>query len=266
MGWKNVKEHYRIDHQVQVTNEGICIGSPYIHAIIIISLDGALIKEDDRTLNDKLSRYQAEMKADPDKLRDLVLSEDKFSSSIPVYTYDGATIVQKFCEKLGWPNVTHDGAMMYDNTFFADREAAVEAAKRNCKAAILLRRSEIAGLRSSIASSSDRLDELLSQAKELGMSDFAEMKPSQQPTLQVTNPATIAQFVSALGDHGVKLPLLPTEDDVGTLTDADGNPVLVVDVNRERSDEDVAWIVGMIQVAVNTCGGFKAQRREVLDE
>lgn len=65
---------------------------------------------------------------------------------------------------------------------------------------------------------------------------------------------------------GVKLPLLPTDDDVGTLMDADRNPVLVVDVNRERSDEDVAWIVGMIQVAVNTCGGFKAQRREGLDE
>jgi len=96
--------------------------------------------------------------------------------------------------------------------------------------------------------------------------DFAEMKPSQQTTLQVTNPATIAQFVSALGDHGVKLPLLPMEDDVGTLMDANRSPVLVVDVNRERSDEDVAWIVGMIQVAVNTCGGFKAQRREVLDE
>ncbi|MEW9523891.1 hypothetical protein MRBLRH8O_001706 [Agrobacterium radiobacter] len=175
MGWKNVKEHYRIDHQVQVTNEGICIGSPYIHAIIVISLDGTLVKEDDRTLNDKLSRYQAEMKADPGKLRDLVLSEDKFSSSIPVYTYDGATIVPKFCEELGWPNVTHDGAMMYDNTFFADREAAVEAAKRNCEAAILLRRSEIAGLRSSIASSSDRLDELLSQAKDLGLSNIPEI-------------------------------------------------------------------------------------------
>ncbi len=179
MGWKNVKEHYRIDHQVQVTNEGICIGSPYIHAIIVISLDGTLIKENDRTLNDKLSRYQAEMKADPDKLRDLVLSEDKFSSSIPVYTYDGATIVQKFCEELGWPNVTHDGAMMYDNTFFADREAAVEAAKRNCEAAILLRTSEIAGLRSSIASSSDRLDELLSQAKELGLSNIPEIMNHQ---------------------------------------------------------------------------------------
>lgn len=83
---------------------------------------------------------------------------------------------------------------------------------------------------------------------------------SPQAHLRVTKPDTIAQFVAALADHGVKLPLLETDEDVGTLVDADGKPVLVVDVDRDRSDEDVAWIVGMIQVAVNTCGGFKAQR------
>jgi hypothetical protein len=76
--------------------------------------------------------------------------------------------------------------------------------------------------------------------------------------LKVTNPATIARFVQSLAEHGVKLPLVQCPDDAGTLLDADENPVLVVDVDRQRSDEDVAWIVGMIQVAVNTCGGFKA--------
>ena len=32
MGWKNIKEHYRIGHTVHVTDKGICIGSPYIQA------------------------------------------------------------------------------------------------------------------------------------------------------------------------------------------------------------------------------------------
>ena len=44
MGWKNIKEHYRIGHAVQVTDAGICIGSPYIHNIIIIGVDGTLKK------------------------------------------------------------------------------------------------------------------------------------------------------------------------------------------------------------------------------
>lgn len=76
--------------------------------------------------------------------------------------------------------------------------------------------------------------------------------------IKVTNPETIAQFVQTFADHGVKLPLVQCPDDAGTLLDANEDPVLVVDVDRQRSDEDVAWIVGMIQVAVNTCGGFKA--------
>jgi len=89
--------------------------------------------------------------------------------------------------------------------------------------------------------------------------------PPPSTHLRVTNPATISDFVSTLSNHGVKLPLLEDDGDIGTLVDADGKPVLVVDVNRERSDENVAWIRGMIQVAVNTCGGFKAQRRNTTE-
>ncbi|KKX24336.1 hypothetical protein [Rhizobium sp. LC145] len=77
----------------------------------------------------------------------------------------------------------------------------------------------------------------------------------------VTSPGITAQFRQALADHGVNLPLQIADEDLATLIDADGKPVLVVDVDRERTDEDAAWIVGMIQVAVNTCGGFKAIRQ-----
>jgi len=44
MGWKNVKEHYRIGHSVQVTEQGVCIGSPYVHNLIVVGLDGRFVK------------------------------------------------------------------------------------------------------------------------------------------------------------------------------------------------------------------------------
>ena len=50
MGWKNVKEHYRIEHQVQVRAGRICIGSPYISEIIVIGADGMLDLEADPKL------------------------------------------------------------------------------------------------------------------------------------------------------------------------------------------------------------------------
>lgn len=142
MGWKAVRDHYRIEHTVQVTHAGICIGSPYIHDIIVISAErGEIVKRYDPgqgwSRNDKLDRYQSEMDADPFKLADLVAHPDAFERSIPVFTYEGGEIVEKQCEELGYPNVTHDGCMQYENTFSPDaglvRVWAIDSAKAGIK-------------------------------------------------------------------------------------------------------------------------------------
>ena len=110
---------------MQVTPAGICIGSGYIHDIIVISADrGEIVKRYEPrrgwSSNENLVRYQAEMDADPLKLAELVAAEDVFERSIPVFTYEGGAIVEKQCEELGWPNVTHDGSMQFENTFSPD--------------------------------------------------------------------------------------------------------------------------------------------------
>ena len=155
MGWKNVKEHYGITHYVQVTEKGICIGSGYVHDLLCISPTDAKCEWDDRVdrseteLGCNLSiwrpRYLGRgepfdgivnaMAADPKKLRELIDTPDTFAASIPVYTYDyDGNIVEKQCEELGWPNVTHDGTMMYENRVFATREEAVAQAQREMAA------------------------------------------------------------------------------------------------------------------------------------
>ncbi len=136
MGFKKLKQHYRIEHTVCVTDKGICIGSPYIHDLIVIGLDGTIIKGDDGRSNEDLKRYMAEMKADPAKLREVVLAKDTFDASITVYTYDGGEIIEKKCEKPGWPNVTHDGDLMYENTYSTDKAKVVERAKESAAAEI----------------------------------------------------------------------------------------------------------------------------------
>ena len=135
MGWKSVKEHYQIGHYVTVDRDkGICIGSPYVHDLIVIGFDGVVKKPPARTHNDELDRYLREFDADRELLKQLILQEDKFEKSLPVWTYFGSRIVEKFCEEYGWPNVTHDGLMMYDNTFSKYRAVIVRAAYANAKA------------------------------------------------------------------------------------------------------------------------------------
>lgn len=136
MGHKTLKEHYRIVHIVHTTKQGICIGSPYISDIIVLGLDGSIIKGDDGRSNDDLKRYMAEFRANPEKLREVVASRDVFAKSIPVYTYEGGEIIEEACEETGWPNVTHAGHLMYENTFSTDKEQVVKWAKRNAQCGI----------------------------------------------------------------------------------------------------------------------------------
>jgi hypothetical protein len=144
MGWKNVKQHYRIKNTVRVKNKGILIGSPAYPDLMVIDLQGNLVERYNGSDQD-LVRYQTEMLADPAKLRELVALPDSFEKSIPVYTYDGAEIIEQYCEEPGWSNVTHDGELMYENTHFANREQAVGEAKRNAAAGVELVHSRIQG-------------------------------------------------------------------------------------------------------------------------
>lgn len=129
MGWKQVKEHYKIEHIVHVTKEGLCVGSGYIPNLIVIDPEsGKIVKRPDWATNDNIDRYIAEMDSDPEKLKELIHAEDKFERSITVYTHDDGELLEKKCEELGWPNVTHDGMLMYGNEFSTDRSIILRQA------------------------------------------------------------------------------------------------------------------------------------------
>jgi len=144
MGWKNVQEHYRIEHSVVVRAGKILIGSAYVPELLIVGLDGAVswgqLGEGD---NDDLNRYYAEMTADPKKLSELIEAPDTFEADITVYTYDGAEIIEKQCEAPEWPNCTHDGELMYENMFSADKAKVVAWAKRNAELGVKFARDSI---------------------------------------------------------------------------------------------------------------------------
>jgi hypothetical protein len=165
MGWKTLKEHYRIKHYVCVTTQGICIGSGYVHDLIVVSMEGTLKKVRQDSVNEDINRYQAEMVADPAKLKEVVLAKDTFARALTVYTYDGGKIIENKCEELGWPNVTHDGCMMYANTFSEDKLKVVRLAKRDAAAGIELLTDTIQRQKEELAERERRLVEYTAQLK-----------------------------------------------------------------------------------------------------
>ncbi|UXC93147.1 hypothetical protein EGM87_22900 [Sphingobium sp. RSMS] len=160
MGWKAVRDHYRIEHIVQVTSAGICIGSPYVHDIIVISIDrGEIIRRWGEPHRGELARYLEEMDADPFKLAELVAQPDTFERSIPVFTYEGGEIIEKQCEELGYPNVTHDGCIQYENTFSPDAGLVRVWAIDNAKAGIKWMTEAVHEAQRELAQKIDRLNQ-----------------------------------------------------------------------------------------------------------
>jgi hypothetical protein len=137
MGWKNVREHYRIGHIVKLVDGNVHVGSSFVGDLLSISPEGAITRSRivDRHGGD-LGRYQDEIEADPARFVELLRSPDTFERSIPVFTWEGARIVERLCEETGWPNVTHDGDLMHDNRYSTDRDKTVARAIRDAEAGV----------------------------------------------------------------------------------------------------------------------------------
>lgn len=116
MGWKRIKEKYRIEHFVQVRDGCIAIGSSFIPDLIVIDMNGRIVRADICMNNSDLNRYHVEMLRDGEEfLRRLIQMPDEFEKSITVWTYKDGRIIEKKCEALGYPLCTHDGCIMYGN-------------------------------------------------------------------------------------------------------------------------------------------------------
>ncbi len=136
MGVKTIKQHYDIGHIVALHNKEqfggpcICIGSPYIHDIIVIRVsDAKVVKEyekRDYSANKDLARYNEALLRDAQsgKLRELIDAPDTFAADLPVFTIRNWAVVAELCEAYGWPNTTHTGKVMYENTYFKTRKEA----------------------------------------------------------------------------------------------------------------------------------------------
>lgn len=137
MGWKTFKQHFKVEHLVTLADGFINIGSGYINDLVRINMStGAVIHN--QTFNNFLrNNYPNILEATPKDILALIHAEDRFSNSIPVYTYNrDGEIVEKLCEETGWPNVTHDGQMMYENSFFSTKEVAAKQCQKEMLSAI----------------------------------------------------------------------------------------------------------------------------------
>lgn len=153
MGWKNLKEYFKIDWIVQVCDGMILIGSEYVSDLIKIDREFT-ISTSGWTRNQKIANLFNRLINDREKVRSLILEPDKFGPLTTVYTYTNSAIVEKQCETVGYPNVCTDGELQCENIHSTDRSQVVEWAIKAAQFRIKLKRERV-----------DRLQEELAEAK-----------------------------------------------------------------------------------------------------
>lgn len=139
MGWKTLKERFGIEHIVQVNDDNeVCIGSGYVSELIVINPETGTLKSNPLLSGRSLKEgaLTALLEASPEEIKEALDAQDQFSESIPVYTYEDGAILTKYCEQTGWPNLTHDGQLMYENRFSTDRNQVIEWAQRDAAAKV----------------------------------------------------------------------------------------------------------------------------------
>lgn len=151
MGWKALKDKFAIGHLVCVTERGICIGSSYVHDLATINPETGVVEENSTFSGFLDNNYPALRSASAQEILQLVNAPDSFKANIPVYTYEDSQILEKYCEMPGWPNVTHDGCLMYENTFFANKEEAIAKAQASAVSRLKFARQQVNELQTELA-------------------------------------------------------------------------------------------------------------------
>jgi len=130
MGWKKFKEYFGVKHIVQVEGDQVKIGSGYVSDLALVDMKtGRLTRK--YGWERSLEEYGALLTASPEKILSLLSEPDQFERNLPVYIVSDAKVIEEYCEAPGYPNLTHSGRLMYENTTFLDREEADQCALKS---------------------------------------------------------------------------------------------------------------------------------------
>ncbi|MBT0554284.1 hypothetical protein [Riemerella anatipestifer] len=126
MGIKKFKEHYDIKNLVYRTEEDIRIANPYT-TFITLKHDGEIIKKYNID-NDYWAKLQDTLITDYGNgtLKKILQEPDEYEGDlIPVYGFINDKLIETYCEKIGYPNLTIEGYIAFENVFFTDKSKAI---------------------------------------------------------------------------------------------------------------------------------------------
>lgn len=167
MGWKKFKEKYGIKHTVHISGGKLHIGSAYVSNLVSVDLKTGKLVENSSFRRFVPENYKELYSANEQQILAILASEDRFEKKLPVFTVADGKLVEDFCEKYGWPNVTHSGWLMYDNVWFKTKEEALDHGIRSAESYRNHVRVKIADTKQQLEKLDKDLDESIAELNAL---------------------------------------------------------------------------------------------------
>lgn len=131
---------------VHHTELQICVGSHLCHELLNVEKATMKVKYQLDTFHEGRKSLKNEKLLEIwDKLHELIengqLNEimdgkDELENPLPVFSVENGEIIESLTDAYGYPNVTDDGILMYDNTHFSTEKQALEYAVEEYSAGV----------------------------------------------------------------------------------------------------------------------------------
>jgi hypothetical protein len=131
-------------YNVHQTSDCICIGSPLCSNLISVNKETLRVQYALDTFHkgresigiDELRFIWDTLHGliENGEIRGIIDGLDTLENPLPVYTFDDGKIISTTTDAYGWPNVTVDGELMYDNTWHKTEGEAIAYGIRDSEA------------------------------------------------------------------------------------------------------------------------------------
>lgn len=130
------------------SEENICVGTSMCSRLITVNKKTLKLRYAFDTFNkgrksidskdllfvwDKLTEL-----IDSGEIHDFISGYDEIEDKLPVFYIEDNKLIESYTDKYGWPNVTYDGVLMYNNTHFKDKNSALRYGIKDCAYTIKL--------------------------------------------------------------------------------------------------------------------------------
>lgn len=137
MGIKTIKARYGLgDMLVHKVPTGIAFGTEMAPQVVVVSKEGKILEASKGSIRRFYEQLENSIQNDPEGFVGALEQEEDISHPLPVFTYVDGKVLEKSCEEHGWPNLTTDGELMYENTHFANRQDCLEQAEATLRARV----------------------------------------------------------------------------------------------------------------------------------